>query len=201
MSLLTKSLPPLLTIVLSGALSLLAYPYLDSQIPVHWGATGNVSTYADRDVAVFLNPAGACIVFLFFLVIPYVDRRRVGQLKRIGLYVPLRNIAIFGFSYAHLLGVGIGTGLLPNHANLLGGLTGLLFVLFGWELRLPDCGALAPARRLSDRLRGQIAAWLLGSGAAAFGFATIGVSPLIWSIVLIVAAGWSAQRTWQERQS
>jgi len=200
MSLLTKNLPPLLVITLSGILSLLAYPYLESRVPVHWGATGIISTYADREVAIFLNPAGACIAYLFFLVIPYADKRKIGQLRRIGLYEPLRNFAIYGFGYAHLLGIGIGVGLLPRHANYLGGLAGLLFFLIGWELRLPDPGLPALARRLSDGLRGRIGSLSLWAGAVALGSATAGITPLIWATTLTVTAVWSMRCAWREFQ-
>ncbi len=198
MSLLTKKLPTLVAISLCAVVSLLAYPYLQAQVPVHWGATGSINTYADADIAVYLNPLGACVVFLFFLLIPYADRRRVGQLRRIGLYEPLRNIAVFGFSYAHCLGMGIGTGLLPDRANFLGGLAGLLLALLGWELRLPAPRRLPLAGRLPDQVCRSLGSVALVAGIVSASLATLGAPPATWLAILFGTTLGSARRAWRE---
>jgi len=191
MSLLTKNFPPLILIALCGVLSIVSHPHLSTRIPVHWGADGNVSTYAHRDIAVYLNPAGAAVVFVFFSLIPHIDKGRVRQLRRIGLFEPLRNIAIFGFGYAHFLGIGIGLGVLPRQANFVGGVAALLLILLGTEIRQPRCGLFSFTHRLAPQFRKRISAISISSGGFGLALAAGGEPYYVWAVAWTATALWA----------
>ena len=192
MSLLTRKVPPLVAIALCAIVSWVAYPYLDRRIPVHWGASGHISSYADRHVAVFLNPTGALVAFLFFLLIPYTDKRRVGQLRRLGLYEPLRNVAVYGFAHAHLLALGIGSGLLPRDANFIGGFAGMLLALLGIEASLGESGALGFATNSAGHPRVWVWRVNLALGSVIWFLTTTGRVPdVIWGLALALDMVWT----------
>ena len=139
MTLLTKHWPPLLYIALSLFGGFVAHPYLPEQIPVHWGVDGDISSYTDKGHGIFLNPAAMIVAYLFFALIPYTDKRRVRELRELGVYEPLRNTAVYAFGFAQLLAIGIGLNIFQSDANFLVGL-GCLFVVLGSELVRSDLG-------------------------------------------------------------
>lgn len=149
MALLTRHLPPLLTIAMSVVLGLAAQPLLPPRIPVHWGIDGTISSYASRRVGVFLNPAAMTVAYLFFTLIPYSDKRRVRELRELGVYEPLRNAAVYAFALAQLMAVGIGVGVISPDANYLVAVGSLFAVLGGEAVR---SGLLAPLKATVPRL-------------------------------------------------
>lgn len=192
MSLYTRNLPPLFSIIVCFVLSAAAYPYLDDRVPVHWGVDGEISKYAHRHVAVFLNPAAAIVALLFFLFVPYADKRRASQLSDLGIFLPIRNAAVYAFTYAHILAMGTGTGLIPRSANYVVGVAALLAASAGYALRahdtLPFSARLAPATRTR-------VSWVCAvTGGIVCVAATFGVWPPKGLAVLLATVGWSAWR-------
>ena len=187
MTVLTKNWPPLLVILLSLAAGHLSLPYLPATLPVHWGLDGSISSYSSKVPGVYLNPGGMIVAYLFFSMIPYTDKRRVRELRGIGIYEPLRNTAVFTFGYTQLLVIGIGLGILNKNASYLVGQGALLLLLGSHALRsgiaegirqhlpylagLPDSGV----RRVTGRL--GVAA-VIGSVGACSGF-----YPILWLLV------------------
>lgn len=136
---------PIAGILLALLASYLAYDHLPERIPVHWNAFGRIDAELHKRVGVFLHPGAMALVYIFFRLIPYVDRNRVRQLTDIGLYDPFRNGAVLLFGYSHLLLLGIGIGWIDRRANLFAGLLSLAAILIGNHLK-----SLRPAR--FDRL-------------------------------------------------
>ena len=187
MTVLTKHWPPLLVILLSLLGSYLTLPYLPPTIPVHWGLDGTTSSYSSKSLGVYLNPGGMIVSYLFFSMIPYTDKRRVRELKGIGIYEPLRNTAVFTFGFAQLLVIGIGLGLLDKSASYLVGQGSLLLLLGGQALR---SGVAEPIREripfLADGTQIQIdriALRLQASGAIGMIGACFGIYPILWVVI------------------
>ena len=129
MNILTKQWPPVICILMGVLGGFLLTPHLPDHIPVHWGIDGTISTYAAKETGVYLNPAAMTIAYLFFTLIPYSDKRRVRDLRELGIYEPLRNTAVYTFGYAQLLTLGIGSGIFSEAANYIVGLACLLTAL------------------------------------------------------------------------
>ncbi len=136
---------PIAAILLAFLASYLAYDHLPERIPVHWNAFGRIDAELNKRVGVFLHPGAMTLVYVFFRLIPFVDRNRVRQLKDVGLYDPFRNGAVLLFGYSHLLLLGIGLGWIDRGANLFAGLLSLAAILAGNHVK-----SIRPAR--FDRL-------------------------------------------------
>lgn len=111
------------------------YDHLPPRVPIHWGIDGYINRELSRDPGAFLYPGAMVIVFIFFRLIPFVDRNRVGQLRQIGLYNPLRNGAVFFFAYCQILVLGIGLDFFSRRANILVGTLSLACLLGGHHFR------------------------------------------------------------------
>ncbi len=118
---------PLVAILFATLAAFLAYGHLPHLIPIHWGIDGRIDSYAPKKWGAYRYPGFMAGIYLFFRLIPYIDRGRIRQLREIGIYDPLRNGAVLLFGYAHLLSLGIGIGWFSPEANfLIGGLALLL---------------------------------------------------------------------------
>ena len=111
-------------------MSAAAYDHLPTSIPVHWGITGQIDRELHRKLGAFVYPAAMALVYVFFRLIPYADRGRVGQLREIGIYDLLRSGAVFLFGYGHALALGIGLGWVSRGANFLVGASAILLALW-----------------------------------------------------------------------
>ena len=120
---------PLAAILFATLAAFLAYDHLPRLIPIHWGIDGRIDSYAPKKWGAYRYPGFMAVIYLFFRLIPYIDRGRIRQLREIGIYDPLRNGAVLLFGYAHLLSLGIGIGWFSPEANTLIGSLALL-VLF-----------------------------------------------------------------------
>ena len=149
MTALTKHWPPLLAIALCTLGGLAATPFLPQRIPVHWGIDGTISSYTGKTIGVYLNPAGMAVAYLFFSMIPHTDKRRVRELREIGIYEPLRNTAVYAFGFAQVLALGISLGVVRESANYLIGLA-CIFIALGVEA--VTAGLLDPLRPHLKRL-------------------------------------------------
>lgn len=189
MTVLTKHWPPLLVIVLSLLCGFLTLPYLPETIPVHWGLDGSISSYSRKSVGVYLNPGAMIVAYLFFTLIPHTDKRRVSELRGIGIYEPLRNTAVYTFGFAQILVIGIGIGVLDKEASYLVGQGSLLLLLAAHALgsglgsglakpirnRIPRLSSPTQVTRISRRLQASGAIGLIG--------ACFGIYPLLWAVV------------------
>lgn len=144
MNLLTKHGPPLLIILISCLSGLLAAPYLPDRVPVRWGLDGSITTYVDKQYGIYLNPAAMAVAYLFFSLIPYSDRRRVSELRSLGIYEPFRNTAVYVFALAQFMAIGIGLGMLSSSANYVTGVVSLLIALTSHALRSGMAEPLRP---------------------------------------------------------
>ena len=142
MSILDQDRYAILTILLCFAGSFVLYDYLPHKVPIHWGIDGYINRELSKQPAVYLYPGAMALVFIFFRLIPFMDRNRVSQLRQIGLYNPLRNGAVYFFAYCQLLVLGIGLGLFSPHANILVGTLSLICLLGGihFRNRFPELG-------------------------------------------------------------
>ncbi|HAA74839.1 TPA: hypothetical protein DCE37_06960 [Candidatus Latescibacteria bacterium] len=186
MNILTKQWPPLLTLLLCGVGGHLAVPYLPKRIPVHWGIDGSVSAHASREIGVFLNPAAMVVAYLFFTLIPYSDKRRVRDLRELGVYEPLRNTAVYVFALSQILSLGIGLGILHDQTNYLAAAVCLVFALISNGGRHGMLDPVLPHILLLNRLDPK------RSHRFFFRFGIAGGTGLVAALTLPAAAPWVA---------
>ncbi|MDP6778475.1 MAG: DUF1648 domain-containing protein [Candidatus Latescibacteria bacterium] len=196
MRLFQRDIIPISATLLAVVGSFLAYDHLPSRIPVHWGMDGRVDGELRKDIGAYLLPGAMALVYVFFRLIPYADKRRVRQLKEIGLYDRFRNGAVLLFGYAHLLSLGIGLGWFSGQANFLIGAISLLILILADCIHAGEPPALA---RVADSLaparvtRGRLAAWLAVAGACGIVGTFTGTAQGGW-LVATLAVGYLVVR-------
>ena len=195
MRLMQREIAPISAILLALVGSTLAYDHLPYRIPIHWGMDGRVDGELRKDLGAYLLPGAMVLVYLFFRLIPYAEKRRVGQLREIGLYDRFRNGAVLLFGYAHILSLGIGLGWISGNANFLVGAASLLIIILADCIRAGEPPALiriVDAITPSPARHKRVAAWLSIAGACGIvgtftGAAQIGwlMAPLAIGIIFI----------------
>ena len=191
MTFLKREAPSLLTLLFVAAASLAAYPWLPLRIPVHWGIDGTADTYAPRDWAVLLNPAGTFLVYGFFFFVRYADRARTSRLQDLGLFEPLRHGAVLFFGFCHALALGSGLGWVRPDVNLLPATVCFFTLVAGGYVPAMPLGSitrLLSAVRIETTADSRSAlAWVLAfTGAAGLVGACAG--RLLWLGSVLVAA-------------
>lgn len=192
MNILTQKWPPLLAILLCAAGGLIALPYLPPRIPVRWGLLGEIITYSSKQKGIYLNPGAMVIAYLFFTLIPYSDKRRVFELREIGIYDPFRNAAVYAFGFAQLLSIGIGLGLIPETTNYGVGVLSLLLGMFAAAFRSGLTEPLEEHFRLlgdaSPETRRRLSLGIYLAAIVGFLSAFLAPYPLLWPSAILVVA-------------
>jgi uncharacterized membrane protein len=187
MTILTKHWPPLLAIFVCLLGGFLCLPYLPSRIPVHWGIDGSISTYTNKSFGVYLNPAGMIVAYVFFTLIPYTDKRRVRDLRDIGVYEPLRNTAVYTFGFAQILVLGISLGVINPSTNFLIGMISLLLILAVESIQSgiidPIKGMIPLISRVSSEQMRRVGPRLQASAGIGIFGSFFAPYPILWMIV------------------
>lgn len=76
--------------------SLVLYPSLPDELPIHWNLSGEVDDTAPKAIAVLIMPVLATVVFAITYIVPYIDPRRDSYKKFAPSYERVRlAIVIF----------------------------------------------------------------------------------------------------------
>jgi immunity protein, SdpI family len=110
--------------------TILIYPHLPNQIPLHWDAWGRVDSYGSRE-KVFVVPGVMVAVVLLFAVLPWLSPRRfeVDAFRSTYLYIMVLVIALIAYLHALLLWAAL-TKPLDMGRSFLGALF-LFLILIG----------------------------------------------------------------------
>ena len=95
MKTLKQNIAPLIAFLIAGSTAILAYDHLSYVIPF----------------VVFKYPIAIVVLYAFFQLIAYAERRRSAQLDEVGLLRPLRDGAFLVCLHAHLRDLGIDLNL------------------------------------------------------------------------------------------
>lgn len=119
---------PLIAFLIAGSTAILAYDHLHYVIPY----------------VVFKYPIAIIVLYAFFQLIAYAERRRSAQLDEVGLLRPLRDGAFLISLHAHLRDLGIDL-------NLLSSASSMHLALLSWAIALIGYYALEQPRGLPGR--------------------------------------------------
>lgn len=99
---------PLYMIAAVWVMSAVTYPFMPRTIPLHWGMTG-VDRWGDKTLAhVFMLPALALALYVFMLVMPRIDPKKVNLAKSAGAYNLLIDVLV-GFVCVADIGMTVVT--------------------------------------------------------------------------------------------
>lgn len=109
----------------------LLYPYLPSEVPMHWNIRGNVDRYMPKNNALWAIPILTSAVFLLFQILPYFDPNK----KKYKLFKKeweiMQTAIIAFFVYIHFLTFYISINPKVQLMPLMFIGLGTLFILLG----------------------------------------------------------------------
>jgi uncharacterized membrane protein len=114
----------------SFLLTLLIYPNLPEQVPIHWSSTGKVDSYGTKYFTLLL---GAMPVGLYYMMLylPRIDPRRENYAKHSGAYQMIQSSIIIFFTIVHWIAIAIALGFELNIGRLVSIGIGILFIIIG----------------------------------------------------------------------
>ena len=129
MKTLKQNIAPLIAFLIAGSTAIIAYDHLSYVIPF----------------VVFKYPIAIVVLYAFFQLIAYAERRRSAQLDEVGLLRPLRDGAFLVCLHAHLRDLGIDL-------NLLSPASSMHLALLSWAVTLIGYYAIEQPGGLPGRL-------------------------------------------------
>lgn len=116
--------------LLSFGITLLVYPNLPSQVPLHWNTAGEVDSYGTKMVSLLM---GALPVGLYFMMVylPRIDPKRENYAKHQGAYWMMQSAIILLFIALHWVTIAIAMGYDLNVSRLVTIGIGVLFMIIG----------------------------------------------------------------------
>jgi uncharacterized membrane protein len=128
--------PLVITVIVIGAMVALgAWAWIQlpagSQVPIHWGASGEPDGFADKTIGLFLLPAITAGIGALMWVIPVIEPRRANFEKSGKAYqaIWLGVVALMGAIQVVVVATALGTPLDMTFIVFLS--TGLLFIVIG----------------------------------------------------------------------
>ncbi|WP_249927548.1 SdpI family protein, partial [Heyndrickxia sporothermodurans] len=122
---------PLLIIVLSVIVWLIAFPHLPSQIATHWDFSGNVNGYSTK-VGAMLTMVGLLIfLYIMFLFLPKVDPKKENYKYFTRSYRIIINSLLFIFFILNLLIIFYSLGYPIPMSSLGSFIVGAIFIILG----------------------------------------------------------------------
>lgn len=122
---------PLIGIVLLPFLYL-AYVWnqLPTEVPLHWNIKGEVDRYGDRSEIILIPILTSLLIYLIFLVVPYIDPKK--QIQKMGKkYDSLKWIITTFMSVLALFIIYTAKNQSMANPNYILLLFGVLFIIFG----------------------------------------------------------------------
>ena len=107
------------------------YSRFPAQVPTHWNFQGQVNGYSSPLLAAFLLPAMMLVLYLVFLLLPYIDPKKDQYAAFASAYHHFKDL-IVGFLFVLFILIGLnGLGYQINIGFWAPVLVGLLFIIIG----------------------------------------------------------------------
>jgi uncharacterized membrane protein len=122
--------------VIVGAMLLLsAWAWLqlpaDAQVPIHWGADGQVNGYASKTIGLFLLPAITIAVAATFWAIPIIEPRRANIVKSGKAYAAIWVAVVALLAVIEVVVIAAAMGIVFDTTLVVFVGVGLLFIVIG----------------------------------------------------------------------
>ncbi|PWF41340.1 SdpI family protein [Massilia glaciei] len=181
-----------LMILASLAITLAFYPQLPEQMPVHWGADGEVDGWGPRWTVFLMGPGLMTLMALLFAVLPKLSPKRfeVASFEAVYGYVAVLVTALAGYFQAMAIWAALSPQLDMRNA-VLGGvalLIGLIGNVMGKVRRNFWLGIRTPWTLSNERVwyaTHRLAGKLMVGSALACGVAMIAGAPMLVGVVLL----------------
>jgi len=118
-------------VILTFAISLIAYPFLPDQVASHWGLSGEANGYLPKAWGLFILPLLSAGLALLFLLIPRIDplRENIGKFR--ATYDGFAIVVLLFLLYLSFLTIAWNLGIRFGIAQLLSPAFGVLYYACG----------------------------------------------------------------------
>jgi len=103
----------------------------DAQVPIHWGADGQVDGYASKTVGLFLLPLVTAGVAALFWVIPVIEPRRANIARSGKAYAAIWVSVVLMLAAVDVVAIAAAMGAEPDMSLIVFVATGALFIVIG----------------------------------------------------------------------
>ncbi len=122
---------PIILLVIAVTASFYFYAHFPEQVPIHWNMAGEVDNYGSRTTGAFLFPCILVGMYLFFLIIPYIDPKKARYVQFRKVYHVFKAFMILSLAVIYFI-----ASLNALSCNIPVGLwvpimVGLLFIVIG----------------------------------------------------------------------
>ena len=182
-------------IIILGSLiaSVILYPTLPEEVPIHWNINGEVDNYGSKALAAFLMPAMMLGLLGLFALLPKLDPARfeVLNFKRTFGFITVLVVGLLGYIHGYMLWGAFNLEI-SSSKWLLGGV--LLFIaalgnVLGKTRRNFWIGIRTPWTIADERVWNETHRF---GGRAFVGAGIFGVLSLLIGLPIWVSMGWIA---------
>jgi len=90
---------PLLVTIGVWIAAIILYRYLPEQVPIHWNASGQIDQYSSKFFATLFFPSVITGLYLIFVLIPWLEPRRLNLEKFANIYHLFKDIFVAFMAY------------------------------------------------------------------------------------------------------
>jgi len=123
------------SVIVGALLVLSAWAWIqlpaDAQVPIHWGADGQVDGYASKTVGLFLLPLVTAGVAALFWVIPVIEPRRANIARSGKAYAAIWVSVVLMLAAVDVVAIAAAMGAEPDMSLIVFVATGALFIVIG----------------------------------------------------------------------
>lgn len=121
----------LILIIISFAVSFLAYPYLPDKVAIHWNIEGNADGFSGKAFGLFLIPCISIFFYILLWLMPKLDPLKKNIEKFSGYYYGFINVFLAFMLYLHIITIVQNLGFVFNMVYALIPAMAVLFFIVG----------------------------------------------------------------------
>ncbi len=125
---------PLAIILISFIVGFALYVRLPEKLPSHWGISGNIDSWIDKNLGVLIFPAFTLIVYLLMIFLPLVDPLKENYLKFLKPYFWFRTATVLFLCLLYFYSLWVALGGELNIIYFMVPVLSLYIVLLGFFL-------------------------------------------------------------------
>lgn len=122
---------PIILIITSVIISIVAYPFMPDQVPTHWNMQGEVDDYSSRLFNAVLMPGIIIFIYITLIVTPKIDPKKDNYQKFTGMYFIIMVATILILIAIQIITTLVALGYDINIPIIISELVGVLFIVVG----------------------------------------------------------------------
>lgn len=122
---------PIILIITSVIISIVAFPFMPDQVPTHWNMQGEVDDYSSRLFNAVFMPGMILFIYITLIVTPKIDPKKDNYQKFTGMYFIIMVSTILLLIAIQIITTLVALGYDINIQIIISELVGVLFIVVG----------------------------------------------------------------------